>query len=59
MRPGITGWAQINQAYDSSVDDVRQKVAYDLEYIRNQSTLQDLKIMVRTPSVMLGRRFGW
>ena len=59
VRPGITGWAQINQAYDSSVDDVRQKVAYDLEYIRNQSTLQDLKIMVRTPSVMLGRRFGW
>src|SRR5207249_9912838 len=30
VRPGITGWAQINQAYDQSVDDVRQKVAYDL-----------------------------
>jgi lipopolysaccharide/colanic/teichoic acid biosynthesis glycosyltransferase len=59
VRPGITGWAQVNQAYDSSVDDVRQKVAYDLEYIRKQSTLQDLKIMVLTPSVMLGRRFGW
>jgi len=59
VRPGITGWAQVNQAYDQSVDDVRQKLAYDLEYIRNQSTLEDLKIMLRTAPVMLGRRFGW
>lgn len=59
VRPGITGWAQINQAYDTSVDDVRQKVAYDLEYIRNQSALEDLKIMLRTVPVMLGRRGGW
>jgi len=59
VRPGITGWAQINLAYDRSVDDVRQKVAHDLEYIRNQSTLQDLKIMLLTPAVMLGRRGGW
>lgn len=59
VRPGITGWAQINLAYDRSVDDVRQKVAHDLEYIRNQSTLQDLKIMLMTPAVMLGRRGGW
>jgi len=57
--PGITGWAQINQAYDSSVDDVRQKLTYDLEYIRNRSTLHDLKIMLLTPAVMLGRRYGW
>ncbi|HMJ58695.1 MAG TPA: sugar transferase [Gemmatimonadales bacterium] len=59
VRPGITGWAQINQAYDSSVDDVRRKVAYDLEYIHNQSALEDLKIMLRTVPVMLGRRGGW
>jgi lipopolysaccharide/colanic/teichoic acid biosynthesis glycosyltransferase len=59
VRPGITGWAQINLAYDRSVDDVRLKVAHDLEYIRNQSTLQDLKIMLRTVPVMLGRRGGW
>jgi len=59
VRPGITGWAQINQAYDSSVDDVRRKVAYDLEYIHNQSALQDLKIMLLTAPVMLGRRGGW
>jgi len=59
VRPGITGWAQINLAYDTSVDDVRQKVAHDLEYIRNQSAAEDLKIMLRTLPVMLGRKLGW
>ena len=57
--PGITGWAQINRAYDSSVDDVREKLTYDLEYIRHRSALEDLKIMLLTPAVMLGRRGGW
>jgi len=57
--PGITGWAQINRPYDCSVDDVREKLNYDLEYIRQRSALEDLKIMFRTPAVMLGRRGGW
>ncbi len=57
--PGITGLAQINRAYDSSVDDVREKLSYDLEYIRQRSALEDLKIMLLTPAVMLGRRGGW
>src|SRR5438128_9559201 len=34
VRPGITGWAQVNQGYDQSVEDVRRKLTYDLEYIR-------------------------
>jgi lipopolysaccharide/colanic/teichoic acid biosynthesis glycosyltransferase len=59
VRPGITGWAQINQGYDTSVEDVRRKVRYDLEYIRRQSTLEDLKIMLRTVPVMVMRRGGW
>src|SRR3989442_99812 len=58
VRPGITGQAQINQGYDSSVDDVRRKLTFDLEYIRRQSTFEDLKIMLRTLPVMLGRS-GW
>ena len=58
VRPGITGWAQIKQGYDQSIDDVRRKVAFDLEYIRRQSTLEDLKIMLRTFPVMVLRR-GW
>jgi len=57
--PGITGWAQVNLAYDSSVDDVREKLSYDLEYIQQRSALEDLKIMLLTPAVMLGRRHGW
>jgi lipopolysaccharide/colanic/teichoic acid biosynthesis glycosyltransferase len=57
--PGITGWAQINRAYDSCLDDVREKLSYDLEYIRQCSALADLKIMLLTPAVMLGRRGGW
>lgn len=57
--PGITGWAQINRAYDSSVNDVREKLNFDLEYIRHRSALEDLKIMLLTPAVMLGRRGGW
>jgi lipopolysaccharide/colanic/teichoic acid biosynthesis glycosyltransferase len=56
VRPGITGWAQINQGYDTSVDDVRRKVRYDLEYIRRQSALEDVKIMLRTVPVMVFRR---
>jgi lipopolysaccharide/colanic/teichoic acid biosynthesis glycosyltransferase len=58
-KPGITGLAQINHHYDRSIEDVRTKVTYDLEYIRKQSVLEDLKIMFQTIPVMLFRRGGW
>ena len=58
-RPGITGWAQINHSYDSSIDDVRTKVRYDLEYLERQSLAEDLRIMVRTVPVMLFKKGGW
>lgn len=58
-RPGITGWAQINNAYDASLDDVRMKVRYDLEYLERQSLAEDIKIMLRTIPVMLFKRGGW
>lgn len=58
-RPGITGWAQVNQAYDTSLDDVKQKVRYDLEYIERQGVAEDLMIMARTVPVMIFRRGGW
>ncbi len=57
--PGITGWAQINQHYDTSVDDVRRKLAYDVEYVARQSLVQDLKIMLLTVPVVAFRRGGW
>ena len=59
VKPGITGWAQINQCYDACVDDVRRKVQYDLEYIRRQSLLEDLRIMTMTLPVMLFGQKGW
>lgn len=59
VKPGITGWAQINHSYDACVDDVRTKVAYDLEYIQRQGLVEDLRIMTLTVPVMLGQRKGW
>ena len=56
--PGITGWAQINLAYDQCLDDVRRKVGLDLEYIRQRSPAEDLRIMVRTLPVMVKRKGG-
>ena len=56
VKPGITGWAQINHAYDSSVDDVRRKVAFDLDYLKRQSLVHDLRIMTMTIPVMIFRR---
>lgn len=51
--PGITGWAQINQASDQTVDDVRSKLRYDLEYVEQRSLPFDLRIMARTFPVMV------
>jgi lipopolysaccharide/colanic/teichoic acid biosynthesis glycosyltransferase len=58
-KPGITGWAQINQSYDRNLDDVRSKVRYDLEYLQRQGVTEDLKIMARTVPVMIFRKGGW
>jgi lipopolysaccharide/colanic/teichoic acid biosynthesis glycosyltransferase len=56
VKPGITGWAQINHSYDSCLEDVRTKVRYDLEYIGGQSIFFDLKIMLMTLPVMIFRK---
>jgi lipopolysaccharide/colanic/teichoic acid biosynthesis glycosyltransferase len=59
VRPGITGWAQINQHYDSTIEDVRKKLAFDLEYISRRSMREDLRIMLRTLPVVAGGFGGW
>jgi lipopolysaccharide/colanic/teichoic acid biosynthesis glycosyltransferase len=53
VRPGITGRAQVNLDYDSSIDDVKKKLEQDLEYVRNRSLLQDFKILLRTIGVVV------
>jgi lipopolysaccharide/colanic/teichoic acid biosynthesis glycosyltransferase len=57
--PGITGWAQVNQSYDRNIDDVREKIRYDLEYARDTSALRDVEIMIRTVPVVLFGKGGW
>jgi lipopolysaccharide/colanic/teichoic acid biosynthesis glycosyltransferase len=56
VRPGITGWAQIKQCYDSCIEDVRRKVGFDLEYLERRSIRKDIWIMVKTIPVILFRR---
>ncbi|MBS9719646.1 exopolysaccharide biosynthesis polyprenyl glycosylphosphotransferase [Tianweitania sp. BSSL-BM11] len=53
VRPGITGWAQVNQGHVSSVDEVLSKLHYDFYYIKNFSPWLDLVIVLRTIKTML------
>jgi len=53
--PGITGWAQVNRPADQTVDDVRAKVDFDLEYLKRRSVWFDLWIMLKTLPVMFER----
>ena len=53
VRPGITGWAQVNYRYGASVEDTLRKLEYDLYYIKNMSLLLDLKIMLKTIGVVI------
>jgi len=50
---GVTGLAQVNLGYDTSIEDVRRKIEMDLAYIEGRSTAQDLLIMVKTVPVIL------
>ncbi len=59
VRPGITGWAQINRSYDTDVEGVKEKLRLDIEYLERQSFLTDLAIMLRTVPVVLFRIGGW
>jgi len=53
VKPGITGLAQVEHGYDQTLDDVRKKVHFDLEYIRRWNVFRDLKIMLKTVVVMV------
>jgi len=53
IRPGVSGWAQINQPFDTNVKDVHQKLKFDFYYIENLSLRLDIHILFRTIWVVL------
>lgn len=59
VKPGITGLAQVSNPYDQTIDDVRRKVQFDVEYMRRQSVAEDLRILARTIPVVCLRMSGW
>jgi lipopolysaccharide/colanic/teichoic acid biosynthesis glycosyltransferase len=53
VKPGITGWAQINYPYGASIEDSRNKLEYDLYYAKNYTPFLDLLILLQTLRVIL------
>ncbi len=55
VKPGITGWAQINYGYASNLAETMMKLEYDLYYIKHRNIIMDALILLRTPATMLGK----
>ena len=59
VRPGLTGWAQVKAGYSMSVEEVTQKLCYDLYYVKHMSLHFDLRILFDTVKFVLsGKRPG-
>ena len=56
IKPGITGWAQVNYPYGDGEEDAYQKLMYDLYYIKNWSLSLEIKTIFKTAMVMIGRK---
>ncbi len=53
VKPGVTGWAQVRYEYGATVEDAKQKLQYDLYYVKNHTLFLDILIMFETVSVVL------
>jgi lipopolysaccharide/colanic/teichoic acid biosynthesis glycosyltransferase len=53
VKPGLTGWAQVSYGYGASEDDAKEKLNYDLFYIKNMSFLMDLMIVLKTVKIVI------
>ena len=53
IKPGLTGWAQVNYSYGDSIEDSLIKLQYDLYYIKHRSIFLDFNIMLKTFSTIL------
>ena len=58
VKPGATGWAQVNRGYNATIEDNKEKLAYDLFYIKNSSLGLDLLILFKTIKIFLLGRGG-
>jgi sugar transferase (PEP-CTERM system associated) len=56
VKPGLTGWAQLRYPYGASVDDAREKLKFDLFYVKNQGLMFDFMILLQTVEVVVFRR---
>jgi lipopolysaccharide/colanic/teichoic acid biosynthesis glycosyltransferase len=56
VAPGITGWAQVNYPYGENLEDAKQKLMYDLYYIKNWSLMLEIKTIIKTIAVVLGKK---
>jgi lipopolysaccharide/colanic/teichoic acid biosynthesis glycosyltransferase len=56
VKPGITGWAQINYPYGASIEDARQKLEFDLYYAKNYTPFLDILILLQTCGSFSGRK---
>ena len=54
IRPGLTGWAQINYPYGASIEDAKEKLEFDLYYVKNHSLFLDLMTILQTARIALG-----
>lgn len=56
IRPGITGWAQVNYPYGSNIEDTKQKLMYDLYYIKYWNIWLEIKVIWKTIEVVIGKQ---
>jgi lipopolysaccharide/colanic/teichoic acid biosynthesis glycosyltransferase len=54
VKPGVTGWAQVNQGHVTDLSDVHDKLRYDFYYIKHFSTWLDLLVLIRTIRIVVG-----
>ena len=53
VRPGVTGWAQVRYGYANNIEEETEKMRFDLYYIKNRTLWLDLRILLKTFSIML------
>lgn len=56
IRPGITGWAQVNYPYGANIEDTKQKLMYDLYYIKYWNIWLEIKVAWKTILVVIGKK---